>query len=97
AEVKAGAAGAEQLAGDIEDAMTALQFQDAVNQQLDHVAAALREARDALSDDPARGAQLLERLRARATMQSERRVVDRVTAPEPTSEAGDASGSFELF
>lgn len=97
AEVEAGAAGAEQLAGDIEDAITALQFQDAVNQQLDHVAAALREARDALSGDPGRGAQLLDRLRARATMQSERRVVDRLTAQEPAPDSGDAAGSIELF
>ncbi|AWM36403.1 Methyl-accepting chemotaxis protein McpA [Gemmata obscuriglobus] len=96
--VAASATDAERLAGDIEDAMTALQFQDAVNQQLDHVAAALREARAVLaSGDAAGAAALLDRLRARATMQSERRVLDRVTGHDAGPAGDDTPGSMEFF
>jgi methyl-accepting chemotaxis protein len=96
--VAGAAANSQRLAADIEDAMTALQFQDSVNQQLEHVASALKEARAALdAGDGARADDLLDRLRARATMQSERRVLDRVTNRTPVDAGDSAPGSVELF
>jgi methyl-accepting chemotaxis protein len=101
------ATNSERLAGDIEEAMTALQFQDAVSQQLDHVAAALGEARAALdAGDGSRADDLIERLRTRSTMRSERQILDRLSgrtaagsagAETPADAADAAPGSVELF
>lgn len=93
------AANSARLAEDIGEAMTALQFQDAVNQQIEHVMAALTEARDGLaSGHPGEAAALLDRLRARTTMQSERQVLDRLSN-RASAAAGtpSAPSSIELF
>lgn len=90
------AANSSRLAEDIGEAMTALQFQDAVSQQLEHVRIALDEARDGLvSGQPGEAAALLDRLRARTTMQSERQVLERLSPHAPAQPAIDSS--IELF
>jgi len=90
------AANSARLADDINEAMTALQFQDSVSQQLEHVRAALDEAGDGLAGDGGDATDLLDRLRARATMDSERQVLDRLTNRSPSA-AGSAPNSIELF
>ncbi|HEY1188984.1 MAG TPA: methyl-accepting chemotaxis protein [Gemmata sp.] len=98
AEVRAAADGAGRLAENIEDAMTALQFQDAVNQQLAHAAAALGEVRNVLATgDLDQTGALLDQLRARATMQSERRILDQLDQQAQATTCDSAPGSVELF
>jgi methyl-accepting chemotaxis protein len=92
--VAAAADNAARVAADVAQAITALQFQDAVNQQLEHVREALADARGCLaSGDPAAADALLDRLQGRLTMESEREHLrGRATAPAPA-----AGGSVELF
>lgn len=84
-----------QLAEDISDAMTALQFQDAVNQRLEHVASALRDVQAALPETD-KSSRWAERLRDQYTMRSERELLNRVL-DEGDGVEDSAPGSIELF
>jgi len=100
-QVAEAASNSEKLAEDIEEAMTALQFQDAVNQQIEHVVSALHEAREVLeSGDESQAENLVDKLRLRATMQSERLLLARITNGT-TGTSGEledsAPSSVELF
>ena len=96
-QVREAAGNSQRLAEDIGEAMTALQFQDSVNQQIEHVIAALTETGDVLkSSDRDRASHLLERLRSRLSMKSEREIADRVTERNG-GHSEDAGTAIELF
>ena len=96
-QVREAAGNSQRLAKDIGEAMTALQFQDSVNQQIEHVIAALTETGDVLkSSDRDRASHLLERLRSRLSMKSEREIADRVTERNG-GHSEDAGTAIELF
>jgi methyl-accepting chemotaxis protein len=94
----------EVLAGEISRAVMSLQFQDATSQRLEHVVHALEEAERALrgclghgaSDAAGSASNQLEQLAGAYTMESERKVLARLTgASEPGDDA--AGSSVELF
>jgi methyl-accepting chemotaxis protein len=105
--VQESAAGGAALAADLDETITALQFQDAVNQQLEHAASTLVEMGTLLGDfvasmpDPeaiyeaARESGWEEQLRGQYTMQSERQAMDRSVGR--ATEGHSPAGSIELF
>ena len=94
------AANSSKLAEDIYEAITALQFQDAVNQQLEHMQATLHEVRNALgrsAQAPTQEvAKWLDRLCSRYTMRSERELLEQMTDPNKTNESPELQ-AIELF
>ncbi len=95
----------EYVSRDITKSIMALQFQDRVNQRLDHVVEALQALKDNLSPfrDVANAGRVSSRsadwrawLNSRSTMNSERQVIGQDSQSNPSAPASDF-GSVELF
>jgi methyl-accepting chemotaxis protein len=93
--------GSRRLAGDISSAVIGLQFQDAVNQRLQHVVDALGQAERALvehlpADAMPTATPWLDELQSSYTMAAERQVMARHVG-DAEADQGSAPGSVELF
>jgi hypothetical protein len=99
------AAHGARIAAEAERALCAMQFHDPLVQRLRHVSGALGDLRAALAAPTAPPTSLLlGAMRARYTMQDERRLFDVMLAQMPGAERGggesahdSARGSIELF
>jgi len=99
------AAQGARVTAEAQRAMFAMQFQDQLSQRMQHVRDALGDLHDALSaPTPPSSAVLLAAIRARYTMEDERRLFDIVLGHLPgapcanaDSEHESARGSVELF
>lgn len=102
---RSAAEGGERLADQIGRAIMALQFQDATSQRIDHVVRALGGAEQALrscidgqGETGGSGHELIGQLAEAYTMDTERRVLARLTEGEASGDqAPDEGSTVELF